>query len=262
VIPRSAGPRTLPTLVAGFGSVARAYERSRPEYPREAIGHLRRQLALGRGTTVVDLAAGTGKLTRGLLSTGAAVVAVEPTAGMRRVFRQVLPGLPVFDGTAEAIPVPDRFADAVTVAQAFHWFDARPALREIARVLRSGGGLALVWNVRDESVGWVRELSELLRPLRRGVPGYRESRWRAAFTGEGSFTPLQHRQFRHSQRLPPAVVIDRVQSISFVAVAPRIVRDRLLRDVQALLERDPVTRGRSVIEFPYRTDVYWCFRSR
>jgi SAM-dependent methyltransferase len=248
--------------VAGFGSVARAYERSRPQYPDSAFALLRHQFGLRPGTTVVDLAAGTGKLTRGLFRTGAAIVAVEPTAGMRRVFQRALPGLPIFDGTAEAIPVPDRFADAVTAAQAFHWFDAPRALREIARVLRPGGGLALLWNVRDESVAWVRGLSDLLRPLRHGAPAYRGDGWRRAFTARIPFTPLRHRRFRHSQRLDIATVLDRVRSISFVAVAPRLVRVRIVRDVRRLLEQDPETRGRSRIDFPYRTDVYWSFRSR
>ncbi len=258
---RSIPPRTVQRLVAGFDSTARAYERSRPDYPPTVYALLQRQFHLRRGSTVIDLAAGTGKFTRGLLATGAAIVAVEPTPGMRRVFRESLPGLPVFDGTAEAIPAPNRFADAVTAAQAFHWFDANRAVREIARVLRPGGGLSLVWNVRDESVGWMRELSDLLRPLRRGTPSYRGDVWRAAFHRQVPFTDLKYRRFRHSHSLDLDAAIDRVRSISFVATASRKARARILRDVRALLESDSATRGRSVIDFPYQTEVYWCFRT-
>jgi SAM-dependent methyltransferase len=257
------GPeRGIDRLVAGFGTVATAYERSRPEYPAAVYELLRRQFGLKRGTIVIDLAAGTGKFTRGLVGTGAAVVAIEPTAGMRRVFRRAVPRLPVLDGSAEAMPVPDGFVDAVTVAQAFHWFRVPRALREIHRVLRPGGGLALVWNERDESVDWMRELSDLLRPLRHRAPSYRGADWRAAFAQRHWFTPLRHRRFRHSQRLDLAGAVDRVRSVSFVAIAPRAVQARIVRSVRSLLRTHPQTRGRSVIEFPYRTDVYWCFRPR
>jgi SAM-dependent methyltransferase len=242
--------------------VAPAYERSHPKYPAAVFALLRREFGLRRGTTVIDLAAGTGKFSRGLVGTGAAVVAVEPTAGMRRVFRQAVPGLPVLDGSAESMPIPDRFADAVTVAQAFHWFHPPRALQEIHRVLRPGGGLALIWNERDESVAWMRDLSDLLRPLRHRAPGYRGVDWRAAFRDRPGFTPLRHRRFRHSQHLDIAGALDRVGSVSFVAVAPRPVRAQIDRSVRTLLRHHPETRGRSVIEFPYRTDVYWCFRTR
>lgn len=242
--------------------MAAAYERSRPEYPAAAFALLRHQFDLERGTTVIDLAAGTGKFTRGLIGTGAAIVAVEPTAGMRRMFRRAVPSLPILDGRAEAMPIPDGFADAVTVAQAFHWFHAPRALQEIHRVLRPGGGLALVWNERDESVDWMRELSELLQPLRHRAPGYRGADWRTAFANRRLFTPLRHRRFRHFQRLDVAGAVDRVQSVSFVAIAPRPVQVRIARSVRSLLRQHPETRGRSVIDFPYRTDVYWCFRSR
>ncbi|MFZ0891037.1 MAG: class I SAM-dependent methyltransferase [Thermoplasmata archaeon] len=259
---RGSPERSIDRLVAGFGTVATAYERSRPEYPAAAYDLLRSQFGLKRGATVIDLAAGTGKFTRGLVGTRAAIVAIEPTAGMRRVFRRAVPGLPVLDGSAEVMSVPDGFADAVTVAQAFHWFHAPRALSEIHRVLRPGGGLALVWNERDESVDWMRELSDLIQPLRHRAPGYRGANWRTAFAHRRSFTPLRHRRFRHSQRLDVAGAVDRVRSISFVAIAPRPVQARIARSVRSLLRTHPDTRGRSVIEFPYRTDVYWCFRSR
>jgi len=129
-----------------FARSADAYERARPGYAPEAVAFLAERLGLGPGRVVVDLAAGTGKLARQLVPSGARVVAVEPLAEMRSLIPE---GIEVLDGTAEAIPLPDDFADAVTVAQAFHWFDAEAALRQIERVLRPGGSLALVSNRRD-----------------------------------------------------------------------------------------------------------------
>src|SRR5690606_25154234 len=125
----------------GFGRGAEAYESARPSYPPDAVGEIATVCDVGPGRRVLDLAAGTGKLTRLLVPTGAEVVAVEPVAEMRAVLSAVLPGVEALDGTAEAIPLPDASVDAVTVAQAFHWFDPPVALAEIARVLRPGGTL-------------------------------------------------------------------------------------------------------------------------
>ena len=132
-----------PVAAAGFGRAADVYERSRPSYPADAVARLVSELDIRAGRRVLDLAAGTGKLTRLLAEHGAELVAVEPSAAMREAFVSVLPGVPVHEGTAEKIPLADTSVDAVVVAQAFHWFDAPRALVEIARVLRPVGGLAL-----------------------------------------------------------------------------------------------------------------------
>lgn len=138
-----------PRAEVGFGRAADAYERARPDYPAEAVDWLCDRLALRPGRTVVDLAAGTGKLTRLLVASGARVIAVEPVAGMRNALARAVPAVEILDGTAEAMPLPDGSADAITVAQAFHWFSTADALSEIHRVLAPGGALALVWNRRD-----------------------------------------------------------------------------------------------------------------
>jgi len=254
---RRAASRLHPA-VRGFQRRAATYERGRPGYPRAAIRFLARELGLRPGTTVVELGSGTGKFTRGLLPTGAAIVAVEPTEGMRREFARRVPSVLVLPGQGEAIPLPDRFADAVVVAQAFHWFRARTALREIARVLRPGGRLALLWNVRDEAVPWVRRLTELLDRHGEAIPRARQHRWRRAFDRAAPFGPLRLRSFRHAQRATPATIVERVWSVSVIGLLSPVRQRAVARQVRAILGSDPVTRGRAVVTLPYRTEVYWC----
>ena len=154
-----------PSAATGFARSVEAYERARPEYPPEAIAWLAQELDLRPGRTVVDLAAGSGKLTRPLAALGCEVIAIEPVAEMRAA---IGPTARALDGTAEAMPLPDDSADAVTVGQAFHWFDGPRALAEIERVLRPGGALALVWNRRpSESLGAARRDQRDDRPLSR-----------------------------------------------------------------------------------------------
>lgn len=258
--------RTHPA-VRGFDRAAETYERGRPEYPTRAIAFVGRALGLGPGTTVVELGSGTGKLTRGLAALGAARVAIEPMAGMRAVFARTVPDVPVLRGTAEAIPLPGRFADAVMAGQAFHWFDARRALPEIARVLRPRGGLGLVWNYRDESVAWSKRLSEIVGEYRRRsypradaapAPTTRDERWRQAIGRAGSpFGPVHHRAFRHVQRADRATFVDRALSVSVIAMLPAPERRRVADRVRAAIDDDPRTRGRTRLEMPYRTEVYW-----
>jgi SAM-dependent methyltransferase len=215
---------------------------------------------------VVELGSGTGKFTRSLARLGAARVAIEPTAGMRRVFARTVPDVPALRGTAEAIPLPDGFADAVVAAQAFHWFDPDRALPEIARVLRRHGSIGMIWNLRDESVGWSRGISDIIGPYRSPdidprvdtAPTTRDPRWRRAIRAPGSpFGRLHRRTFRHVQRAPRATFVLRVLSVSIIAVQPEEERRRVARRVKALLDSDPATRGRAMLEMPYRTDVYW-----
>ncbi len=141
-----------------FGSEAAAYERGRPSYPPEAIDWL---LPPG-ARDVLDLGAGTGKLTTRLVERGLDVVAVDPIAEMLELLSSALPDTPALLGTAEQIPLPDNSVDAVLVAQAWHWFDLERAVAEVARVLRPGGRLGLVWNTRDERLGWVKDLGRII----------------------------------------------------------------------------------------------------
>ena len=234
----------------GFEVAADAYERGRPDYPADAVEFLVERLGLRPGRTVVDLGAGTGKLTRELVPTGAEVIAVEPIAPMRAK----ITGARALDGTAEAIPLPNASADAVTVAQAFHWFEADAALREIHRVLRPGGGLALIWNVRDERDPVHAAASELLRPMERDVPRRHRRDWLEVVDATGLFTPIEKTTFAHEQLADEEEFVERFMSISFVAAASADVRARIEQELRGIARDLP-----RPIRLPYITEIYLGF---
>ena len=245
------------SAAVGFQAGAEAYERGRPAYAPEAIDRLIRELGIGPRSRVLDLAAGTGKLTRMLVPSGASIVAVEPVEGMRREFARLLPGIEVLDGTAEAIPLAAASVDAVTVGQGFHWFDGDRALLEIHRVLRPGGRLGLVWQARDPVRPWIGRLNEIIDRADDGHPRFRTGAWRAAFDRTDLFGPLEEADFRTTQRGDSELFVDRVASISYVAALPDDRREAVLDEVRQLLATDPDTAGREVIELPYVAHVYW-----
>lgn len=236
----------------GFARSADAYERGRPDYPPEAIGHLCRELRITESSTVVDLAAGTGKLTRALAPHAGRVIAVEPVDEMRAKLAESLPGVDARAGTAEDMGLPDGCADAVTVGQAFHWFHQERAIAEIHRVLRPGGRLGLVWNHRDLSQPIHQALDDLVNRHRYDTPAERDQRWRAAFAATSLFTPLAQSDFRNLQELDADGLVDRIGSTSFVAALPDEKRLPFLDEVRALTPAD----GRVALQ--YRTGVYTC----
>jgi SAM-dependent methyltransferase len=241
-----------PSAAVGFASAADIYERARPSYPQDAIDWLVAQTGLGPGHTVVDLGAGTGKLTRLLLPTGARVIAVEPIAEMRAH----IDGAEVLDGTAEAIPLPDGSADVITAAQAFHWFDHDRALPEIHRVLREDGSFILVWNMRDLDDLVQRGVEDLLGPMRKDIPGQILGTWREPLARSALFGPATVGEFKYEQQFTTDDLCDRVASTSFVAALPAVDREELLVRVRAL------THGiAEPFAFPYKTEVHVIPRS-
>jgi SAM-dependent methyltransferase len=209
------------------------------------------RLGLVPGRTVVDLAAGTGKLTRLLVPSGARVIAVEPLAEMRALLEQAAPSAEVLDATAEALPLEDSSVDAVTVAQAFHWFDAEAALAEIARVVRPGGAVALVWNMRDLADPLQERFQELLLPYRKDTPNEHNRPWLSAVAASSSFGPSEEWSVPFTERMSRADLAERFASVSFVAKLPEEERSLLLARIDAI-----AAEVREPFEFSYRTDVF------
>jgi SAM-dependent methyltransferase len=236
-----------------FELVADVYERARPGYPPEAMAWITERLDLREGRTVLDLGAGTGKLTRALLTTGARVIAVEPGDEMRAQLEQAAPRAEALRGAAEEIPLPDDSVDAITVGQAFHWFRHDEAIPELHRVLRPGGGVALVWNSRDPDNPLQKEISELIAPfVPPGRPDAEE--WSRPLRESELFGPLEEQNFSFVQELDPDTLAERIASVSFVAAAPPAARrelDTSLRQVAGRLG------GR--VAFPYVTAAYVSF---
>jgi SAM-dependent methyltransferase len=227
-----------------FDSVAEIYERTRPTYAEEALAWVAQRLPLKR---VLDLGAGTGKLTRQLVALGADVVAVEPGDAMRAVLERLVPEAEALAGSAESIPLPDASVDVVTVAQAFHWFRPDEALAEMHRVLRPGGGCALIWNEWDDDDPLVHELNAILALLRpegthRGDEAF------AAIDDSTLFGGREERDFPHADRLDVDAVIGRMASISAVAAASPDEQASVEAQVRGLVKQPEV-------DFPMTTGV-------
>ncbi len=233
-----------------FDEVADAYQRARPSYPAAAVGWVLERAA---GRRVVDLAAGTGKLTQVLVAAGADVTAVEPLPNMRAHIERNLPGVPAPAGSAEAIPLADGSADAVLVAQAFHWFDADQALREIARVLVPGGVLGLLWNLRDERVEWVAELTAALDGARDVLA--RSRLLTQAPLRHPAFADVEREEFANPEPFDRARLLEWAASTSSVATLDGPRRDDALARVARIAAEHPDLRGRREFAMPFVTVV-------
>ena len=194
---------------------------------------------------MLDLGAGTGKLTTRLVERGLEVVAVDPIPDMLEVLRASLPETRALLGTAEEIPLEDNSVDAVLVAQAWHWVDPARAIPEVARVLRPGGRLGLVWNTRDERLGWVRELGEII--------GSHDDPRRTQVTLPAPFTDVERQQLEWTSYLTPQALIDLVASRSYCITSPTEVRTRTLEQVRELLATHPALANSAGLAMPYVT---------
>ncbi|WP_319456442.1 MULTISPECIES: class I SAM-dependent methyltransferase [unclassified Mycobacterium] len=224
-----------------FGEEAAAYERGRPSYPPEAIDWL---LPPG-ARDVLDLGAGTGKLTIRLVERGLEVVAVDPIPEMLEVLSSSLPDTPALLGTAEEIPLPDDSVDSVLVAQAWHWFDPVRAVKEVTRVLRPGGRLGLVWNTRDERLGWVKDLGRII--------GHENDPFSQKVSLPEPFTDVERHQVEWTSYLTPQALIDLVASRSYCITSPTEVRTQTLDEVRELLATHPALVNMTGLALPYVT---------
>lgn len=240
-------------LSTSFGAAAHAYQSGRPDYPREIVDWLLAPVQLpGRAVRVADVGAGTGKLTRTIVETGADVVAIDPDPDMLAALRENVHGVPSFVGTAERMPLPDASVDALLLGQAWHWVDPERGAAEASRVLRSGGVLGLVWNLRDETEPWVRRLTEVMH----GSHAEQMMSGGGPQVG-GPFGAPEKRTRSWTRTMTRASLLDMVVSRSYIITAPAPERARILAEVSELFDlRRRVEDGIEVVDLPYRTEAF------
>ena len=242
-------PETWRRRRTSFGSVAVGYAAHRPDYPADAVAFL----VGARPRRVLDLGAGTGLLTGVLLAAGHEVVAVAPAEPMLAQLRARHPEVPTHVGDAEAIPLPASSVDAVLAGQAAHWFDPEPAAVQLRRVLRPGGVVGLVWNTRDEEVPWVAALGRALADEARG---HEADQGVVDTFARALGARVEHHRSGILQRLSPEQVVAGIATRSYVATMEDAGREAFLGEVRTVLDTHPDTRGREVVDLPYRTDAY------
>ncbi|GAB3431668.1 class I SAM-dependent methyltransferase [Flindersiella endophytica] len=250
-----------------FGQAAVRYDRIRPTYPPDALRWALETVP--DGSTVVDLGAGTGLLTRVLLGLGYDVVPVEPDAGMRAQLDAATPGTVSREGSAEALPVADGSLDAVVCGQAYHWFDREKAHPELARAIRPGGVFAPIWNLRDESAAWVRELSVITRQRADGTlyriarttePGGSGRADGVVYDFGPEFGAVERAEFRHATTHTADSLVELVRSRSYYLTASADEQAAIEQGVRALANEHPDLAGKETFDLPYVTVTYRAHR--
>ncbi len=255
-----------PRVARAWSGDAELYERGRPGFPHEAVTIAMNGLGLRPGARVLDLAAGTGKLTRALVAAHLSVVAVEPLESMRAVFTRVCPSVTVLDGTAERIPLSGGSMDTVFVGQAVHWFVVPVACREIGRVLRSGGGVALLrndWLEGERAPPWLAELRAVLGSHAPGEEPARSpygGRWKQALSDSSVFEELESASVEHEETVTVDGVMAMIASWSFLGTSG-VERARLTRDSERVLRAHAGPGAEPTIAVPYRAQMWWARRA-
>ncbi|GAA3761332.1 class I SAM-dependent methyltransferase [Microbacterium kribbense] len=241
---------TRDEMSRSFGSAAGVYDAGRPEYPAEAVAWMLEPVRGGVRPRVADVGAGTGKLTRVLTESGAAPVAIDPDPAMLEQLRQAVPGVPTFVGTGEKLPLPDGSVDAVVFGQAWHWVEPAAASAEVGRVLRPQGVLGLIWNLRDNRVAWVAEMTAIMHGSAAEI----------MMAGPGPevrapFEQPEQRSWDWPRPMTRARLWDMVHSRSYIITAAPAERERIDRELEVVFDRIGAV-GDAVIELPYRTTAF------
>ncbi len=242
--------------MAGYAAASESYEQGRPGYPADLVEKLLGVLEVGERSRLLDVGAGSGKLTRQVVGRVAWLGAVEPVSEMREELRRRVPEAMPMAGVAEALPVAAAAIDAVLCAQTFHWLDGERALVECARVLRPGGGLGLIWNTKDTSVGWVAEVEALVDDIHgpTTTPRYKTGRWRDVFGRSSGWQLLQTASGTHEHATTRDDVVARVLSSSAVGALDPPTRAQVADDVRQILDRHGL---QGYFGFPYLTEIWW-----
>jgi SAM-dependent methyltransferase len=240
-----------------FGAHADAYERARPEWPEQAA----RWLFPEDAELVVELGAGTGKLTRAVAALGVRVVAVEPDPRMLAVLRGL--GLEGVEGSAEAIPFEDGTADAVVAGSSLHWFELELALPEIHRVLRPGGRFGFGWNHRDDRHPAIARMGKAVYAAQTRLrgPRWRSRDWPTELIASSLFRDVEHALFEHVHELPREALRDHLMSYSGVAALPEDERKPVFSEVAALLDSDESVSGAGTLRLPFVVTAYRATRA-
>lgn len=246
-----------PTAAQGFSSSAALYQQTRPSYPLQIVSWLRSELELTSQSQVIDLAAGTGKFTQYLKQVTSHIVAVEPIAEMQQQLKAAHPEITTLTAYSDQIPLESAHYDAVLTAQAFHWFANQDTLTEVHRLLKPHGHFGLVWNQRDNSVPWVKAISDILLPLEANTPRYHSGEWKKAFQNQPWFKLGSEQHFVHPHHgTVEQVVSKRLLSTSFIAMMPPEQQQQLKQQFEQVIFDYLGKRPDDEIDFPYLTYAY------
>jgi SAM-dependent methyltransferase len=251
------------TSIENYSHVALNYIKGRPPYPKEAIRLLQNALGIRSGKMVVDLASGTGKLTECLLDTYAQIIAIEPKEEMRHAYGILFPHIKLLEGKAESIPLLENSMDSILVGTAFHWFEGTKALSEIARVLKSKGGLGLIWNVLDDNIDWVKKMYETKDKYCQNKAQVHQNhvQWKESFENcPLLFSPLQHRTIFFSYLGKAQRVIERMLSSRIITNLPKEKQDIFVQEICEKLSISISDVNSKELLIPYRTEIYWTYK--